>query len=117
MYKEDIENQYRVVEEFKSELQSMVKEFLKNKDNSLEDRWEVWTKYSQKNHEGCCVDFPEDRFPKLTDKANGCDGYFSRHEVIDYQCIVEIGKELNLDLNDLKEYLLEENLGSFEIDW
>lgn len=119
--------------------QELVNEYLKNKDNSLEDRWEVWTKYSQQVDEKYCYhSFPEDRFPGLTDEIISDR---NRHEVIEYptfldSCLVTIAKELFPDKRyysltkeeeleveshprnkDLMEYIMEQNLGSFELDW
>lgn len=136
--KEHIERLNSQLVTIQEQLQRDVDEYLKNKDNSLEDRWEVWTKYSQKNDEYDYHQFPEDRFPKLTDEYMD-DA--SRHSRVDYEEFIsaqltllarekfgvkwyyEITDEQESEIenhpkiHELMEYIMEKNLGTVEIDW
>lgn len=138
MSKEQIELQAQLSELAKNLLQEKVDIYLKDKSNSLEDRWEVWTKYSQTNSGDWIHHFPEDKFPKL-DKSINNGEWRGRGSIIKYDEIIEIyyddlgeetfknnwvgtnkqHKELESHpkLTELKEYLIDQNLRSYKFDW
>lgn len=123
---EEIDVQVKSMQEYR---QTKVDEYLQNKNNSLEDRWEVWTKYSEDNLRSSIHKFPEDIFPEL-DVYVHYSGSRSRGSIITYKDVVKSMLNLLDDtythevdifnhetMNDLKKYLMKENLRSYKFDW
>src|SRR6478609_9164692 len=78
--KEFIEFKVELLERDKTLLQKQIDKYLKNKDNSLEDRWEVWTKYSTTNS-GDWIHHWDSEFDEM-DSSWSFDDYINDGEYI-----------------------------------
>lgn len=136
--KEEIIKDAEYLDMYKKGLQELVDTYLADKSNSLDDRWEVWTKYSTINTGDYIHHFPKE-FGELDKEVNNGE-WLGRGSIITYDRVVDsyvencIGYELfgddwaymdeqwstieNSDqLANLKEYLMKNNLRSYKFDW
>lgn len=113
----DAINQLRMIE---SEVKEYIIQTIKNKNISLEDRWNLFIQ--NKNLfpiRSFLVYYPEIE----TNDINYYDDFgYERHQTVDVVELVELIEEgdylkFNIDLNKLKEEIMESRYSGFVFDW
>lgn len=117
-------NKINELENLKNEIQDLWEEFLKNKEYSLDEKWNIFVKYGEifGRKDGWCQRFDIEKKVEI----NWFEDYNThRRETVILSNFIEWIEEnleewpkWNRDLiNEFKEEILQKNLWSYRFDW
>lgn len=110
--------------QFKKNIQGTLRDYVTDKTYPLEDRFEVWSKYCEKDHKTWIVS--EDQFGyvgKHVNKYKRENVFYQRYkkytylDYLDMYCDEEDNGSGVKSFEDLQENLIETNFGYFILDW
>lgn len=130
---ESITNQIDDIEKLKSDSQKLFREYVTNKIFPLDDRFQIWKKYCEKEEHDCCIYESEyGAIGKLAEDYNN-KGYLNRGRKYDYEWLlgwasdyirydcdynkVPDSERYFANIDEFTEQLIEYNFGSFTYDW
>ena len=116
MTSKELARKITLIEDSRSTVKSLNKEILaycQDKSNPFQARWTVWYDYVSKDNHPWIYHFNnkevEDKISKYC---------INRYETVNLERILSIVEDVEeTDIIALKEELMQNNLGSFKVDW
>jgi hypothetical protein len=100
-------------ERFLSQVQQTLRQYVTDKSFPIEDRFRVWSKYCEKEHETWVIHRGE--FGIIGDMVADCEPYeYIRGKTYTWDWFYD---NIDSDVKDFEETLIETNFGSFVNDW
>jgi len=108
-----------------ADAQDDLRQYVVSHQYPLEDRFEVWAEWCVKNHYNCITEADVPLIGKMIE--NGEPSYYERYDKFTWNFFLEyftdnhgcdkMWEKYGVTVDDVKEFLIQQNFGSFMMDW